>query len=487
MQSVEVEMDEGGSLARIEGRSYRWSIDRGVLKVRNAEGEELSPTSAKVLMSLGGAEPPWFQVVEAIFETFRTSITGGEAGVRAAVDALERSKTRRAELARTTRDRSALTALAAVGTTQVGANPLCDPHVWQLIMGNPDSDLRQRALRNNEVLPATLWDFPDEQTRLRVARNPDCPDSILAKLALQEAQVRGAVASNVHVSPELLTTLTRDDDMAVRRAVAASARCPVSCFKRLARDHFAVVRIAIVTNPEMPVRRVAARIWQDPTPTVHVALASRTDLSPRSLSWLERYSRSDPIAQYRLVCANLSANTTSSPELERRLGEIEERLAALSAADIARIEQARKPEGGVKGIRPWVILGLIFGMVAVAALVVGLVEGVIHMTEGDSVGGVGWVVGGVAIGAGSAVLAVITYGGGGTRGFQAPPRPRVLVGPLVVLGLLSISVIAKTLAGAFHGVGPVFGQTTVTVFVLAIFGWRLVRSVFRRASRRRKI
>ena len=207
MASVEVEMDEGGSLARIDGRSYRWSIDGGVLTVRNPEGEDLSPTSARVLMSLGGAEPPWFQVVEAIFEAFRTSITGGEAGVRAAVDALERSKTRRAELARITRDRSALTALAVVGTTQVGANPLCDPHAWQLIMSNPDADVRRLALRNNDVLPATLWEFPDEETRIRVARNPDCPDSILAKLALLEAPVRSAVASNVHVSPDLLAKL----------------------------------------------------------------------------------------------------------------------------------------------------------------------------------------------------------------------------------------------------------------------------------------
>jgi hypothetical protein len=81
---------------------------------------------------------------------------------------------------------------------------------------------------------------------------------------------------------------------------------------------------------------------------------------------------------------------------------------------------------------------------------------------------------------------VIAYAGGGTRGFQAPPRPRVLVGPLVVLGLISIPVIAKSLAGALQGVGPVFGQTTVTVLVLAIFGARIVRAVFRSASGRRK-
>jgi hypothetical protein len=141
----------------------------------------------------------------------------------------------------------------------------------------------------------------------------------------------------------------------------------------------------------------------------------------------------------------------------------------------------------MKGVRPWVILGLIFGLVAIAALVVGIVEGVMQMSESDPVGGVGWIVGGVAIGAGSAVLAVITYGGGGTRGFQAPPRPRILVGPLVVLGLFSIPVIATSLAGAFHGVRPVFGQTAVTVFVLAIFGGRVLRSLFRRAPGRRKM
>lgn len=425
MQPVKTEMDSGGFHTKIGGRTYVWSIDQGALKVLNSQGEELSPTSAQVLMSLGGTEPPWFQVVEALFEAFRTSTTGGEAGVRAAVDALERSKTRRVELARTTRDRSVLNALAAVGTTQIGANPFCDLHAWQLVMNHRDPNVRRNALRNNEVLPPTLWESPDQETRMRVARNPDCPESIQRTLATQEPPVRTSVASNMHASPELLAKLAHDDDLSVRRAVAANTRCPVACFKTLSRDRFAQVRVAIVTNPQMPIRRVPARVWADPTPMVHIALASRTELSPVSLSWLERYSRSDPIAQYKLVCTRLAENPQCSPNLERRLARIQARLATLSADEIAAIEQARKPETGVKGVRPWVILGLTLLLVAIAAVGVGLSEGVIRFAGHDPDGGVGWVVGGLAIGIGSFVLAQSIYRGRATHGLMAPPRPQL--------------------------------------------------------------
>ena len=168
----------------IGGRGYSWTIEDSQLVVRNAQGGVLDPTAAEVVISLGGDEPVWLTTVEALRAAYRGTQTGHLDGVVAAASALATSTTQQAETARTTDDRSILLALAANGVAQVGANPLCDLGVWELVMEHRDPEVRWTALEQNELLPPQLWNYPDTETRERVARNPECPAKILAHCRL---------------------------------------------------------------------------------------------------------------------------------------------------------------------------------------------------------------------------------------------------------------------------------------------------------------
>jgi len=243
-------------------------VDAESLEILNEQGEELNATAALVLMSLGGAEPDWLTTAEALAEAFRAAEGHPVETVRAAVMALELNEGRRAAVARSTTDPGVLAALAAVGTTQVGANPACTVRAWDLLMKSRDSSVRRQALRRNEILPPALWQYPDAETKVRVARNPATAEHVLHTLATLQPEVlavRRAVCSNVTASASLLALLAGDDDMGVRRAVASNPRCPEDCFRSRSRDRYADVRTAIVSNPAMPVKRVARRIWSDPT------------------------------------------------------------------------------------------------------------------------------------------------------------------------------------------------------------------------------
>ena len=160
MSSQEVAHESEESRATIDGREYFWRVEDGGLRIHNSHGENLSSTSAEVLVALGGSEPEWLVPVEALTEAFKAADVGA-AGVLSAATVLAHNPTRRAELARTTTDKSALVALAVFGVPQVGANPLVDASTWDLLMKSRDPSIRSQALRSNEVLPPALWQYPD--------------------------------------------------------------------------------------------------------------------------------------------------------------------------------------------------------------------------------------------------------------------------------------------------------------------------------------
>jgi hypothetical protein len=430
--------------ANIGGRSYLWEIDTGALKIYNEEGEELNPSSAQVLLSLGGQEPEWLAPVEALTEAFRVPPHGSPAdAVSAAANALSQNQGRRAEIARTTEDEAVLAALAAIGTTQVGQNPYCKPRAWELLMNSRDPSTRQKALRTNEVLPPLLWQYPDPNTRIRVARNIECPAAILAELAKHNPdapQVRAAVASNTGTPDVVLRELALDSDMSVRRAVGSNLKCPLGSFSRLSQDRFAPVRVSVISNPSIPTNLIARRIRIDPTPSVHVALASRVDLSARSLGWLERYSRSDPVAQYRLVCSRISDHPRCTAKMARHITKVESRLNALSSDDISALDQSRRGRSGRRlapGILP--LLLLLATALAIGCALIG--AGIEQVSSSPVAQGIGFILAGAVVGIGLLVLAFALYRRLPIRGLVAPPRPRGLVQYLVAIGLLVLANI----------------------------------------------
>jgi hypothetical protein len=92
------------------------------LVVCNSDGQPLDPTSASVLVALGGREPAWLDVVTALGEV-AASCPGDDAALLAASAALDQSDETRASTAPTTTDRATLVALASAGCPSVGQNP----------------------------------------------------------------------------------------------------------------------------------------------------------------------------------------------------------------------------------------------------------------------------------------------------------------------------------------------------------------------------
>ena len=125
--------------------------------------------------------------------------------------------------------------------------------------------------------------------------------------------------------------MSRDENSQVRYAVASNAAVSLDSLAHLLVDQYAHIRVAAVTNPSLPPKAAARRIWIDPTPSVHVALASRVDLRPRALSWLERYSRGDDPQTYAAVRWRLRQNPACPDYLKKRLDYIDSRIAAHQA------------------------------------------------------------------------------------------------------------------------------------------------------------
>ena len=473
MEPTEEAGDRETVRARIDGRNYLCTVDAESLEILNEQGEELNATAALVLMSLGGAEPDWLTTAEALAAAFQVAEGRPVETVRAAAMTLELNEGRRAEVARSTTDPGVLAALAAVGTTQVGANPACTVRAWDLLMKSRDTSVRRQALRRNEILPPALWQYPDAETKVRVAQNPATPEDVLHTLATLQPEVlavRRAVCSNVTASASLLALLADDDDMGVRRAVASNPRCPEDCFKSLSRDRYADVRTAIVSNPAMPLKRVARRIWSDPTPGVHVALAARVDLHTRSLTWLERYSRSDPITQYLRVCSRIKDHPNCSARLAERIVQTESHVRSLPPEKFDSLETPRIRAGNL----PPGVLATSLLTVAAIAVAAGLMTAGIQQLRHSRTGqGIAMLVAGVVIGVGLLMIARAVYRRSPVRGVISPPRPRVLVVPLAIGVIVAVGVVVVPLVGPAVGSAP-FPGTLLLFVVVARLGRRIV-------------
>jgi hypothetical protein len=448
--------DASTHVARIDGRNYAWRIEGGLLKAFNAEGDQLDPSSADVLMTLGGEEPEWLTTVEALQEACRSAKGNSPESVQEAAEALGLDATRRAEVARTTTKPPVLAALATVGVTQVGANFQCTPRAWELLLQSRSPSVRRQAYQSNEVLSPYLWDYPDANTRIRVARNPECPPEILNALANHNPDsppVRAAVGSNVKTPDRALRALSADPDMSVRRCVAANPNCPLSSFAALAKDRFAPVRVSLLSNPEMPGSLVRRRIWIDPTPAVHVALGSRTDLPTRSLSWLERYSRSDPIIQYRQVCRRIADHPNRSEKIQNRVHRILARLDALSSDQIEQLDKARRGGRGQK-LPPGVLPSLLI-FAAALAIGGGLVGGGIQQIRLFSTQqGIAMIAVGAVVAIGLFILGLALYRRSPAYGLVRPPHPLALRVPGILLVILAVGALAAA-SGATTYLQPV--------------------------------
>jgi len=342
------------------------------LIVTDRQGQRLDPQAAEVLIALGGAAPDWLPLVESL-GAVAAAFPDDLAAVTTAAQAIGRAANARAELARTSTDRAVLIGLAAFGQYQVGGNPACDATLWDLVRYHPDEGVQQKALRHNEVLPPALGSHHDTETRRRVAANPACPPDVLAELAKHEPPVRTAVAGNPGCPPRVLVRLARDsDNLWVRIGVASNRSCPKAAYKMLRRDRYANVRNAFLLNPSVPVRVAARQIFADPTPSVHAALASRVDLGPRSLIWLERYSRRDPANQYNLVRARLMHHPACPSPLKARLELIDKRLAGMGDRERKRYAAALDPESIRFGRYAVVSFLTLVTLASLGGLIVGL-------------------------------------------------------------------------------------------------------------------
>jgi hypothetical protein len=289
----------------------------------------LDPQAAEVIVALGGEEPPWLRPVESLMCVHR-HFPGDEAALVSAAEAIGAKEARRAQIARQSESDPVLIGLAAFGQKQVATNPCLDARMWTLLRYHRISEVSRQALDIANVLPPRLALFPDPETRMRVANNPECPPGMLAMLSLDSSseQIRVAAARNTACPQDALGQLSRDENVGVRHAVAANASTNQKLLARLLVDRYAHVRVAAVTNPSLPPKAAARRIGIDATPTVHIALASRVDLSPRALSWLERYSRGDKQHTYAAVRRRLRQNPTCPDYLMKRLDYIDRRISA---------------------------------------------------------------------------------------------------------------------------------------------------------------
>jgi hypothetical protein len=322
----------------VQGVTYRCSLDGG-FHVLSERGETLDPTSAAVLVALGGDEPAWLATVDALTRVY-LAFPGNPDAMQQAAAALDAGEGTDS-LAATTTSRAALLALAAVGCAAVGANPNCDRELWDLLLYHRDLRVARRALARNRVLPPQVGPHEDEETRLRVARNPACTATQLDRLARSSsARVRQEVAGNPSTSSATLSWCAAAADWPVRQAVARNRLCPSSCRLRLFRDKIAQVRAAMVLNPTVR-RRVLVGRLRDPTPAVHEALATRVELTGK-LSRVERAARADDARSYARTRASLKRNPACRARLRRRLEAIERKLQSLTPESREALETAKK-------------------------------------------------------------------------------------------------------------------------------------------------
>jgi hypothetical protein len=320
-------IDQAAPIRAISGsRSLVLIPDGPFLTVRTKTGELLDPKAAEVIMALGGKEPEWLRLVEAL-QVVNSFYPGSSSALLRAADAVGRNRTERVRLAKESSDRDVLLAFAAIGQTQVVSNPNLDPEEWSLLINHRDPEVRAKAWSLAQVLPPSLADYPDERTRLRVAQNRDCPPAVLTRLARDDDQkVLMAVGANPGTPPKTLSRLARmRRHPFIRRSVAVNPSAPRRTLVRLVRDNQPPVRLAAVSNPSLPSKYARGRVG-DTNGSVRYAVAKRTDLSPHALSWLERFARHDNPQQYALTRRQLAVNPACPQFLRERLQRIDKEL-----------------------------------------------------------------------------------------------------------------------------------------------------------------
>jgi len=361
-------IDASGFITRAisGGRSLVLTVDAGILTVRTKAGELLDPKAAEVIMALGGEEPKWLHLVEAL-QVVNASYPGSQFALVEAAEVVGRNPAVRGQLAKTSSNRVVLLALAAIGQAQVACNPYLDAAEWDLLLNHRDSSVQAKAWSLARVLPPSLADHVDENTRIRVAQNPDCPPKVLARLGRDKnAKVLMAAGANPSTPVKTLRRLARTPRQTfIRRSVAVNPSTPRWTLVRLVRDLQPVVRAAVVTNPSLPTQYARNRVG-DASGTVRYAVAQRTDLGPHALSWLERFARRDGSRQYALTRKRLEYNPSCPPYLRKRLNQIDDQLH--QATEPRRPLSKRTRAAIVFGALPASILGLFVGT---ALLIVG--------------------------------------------------------------------------------------------------------------------
>jgi len=434
---------------RIHGADYSWLVRQNELQVFNGAGDRLDPTAAKVIVALGGSEPAWYSVAYALVTAYEAFPERGIVGVNACAAALALAEAERAQLARTVEDQEVLRGLGAYGEIYVGANPCCDQTSWALVVNHRDPDVMKRAYTSLEVLSPLLATYPDDETKLRVARNPLCSPETLVGLATEATMVRQAVAANPHTPTDVLEYLSRDDGWFVRRSVAANPACPERRLNALLRDRQAEVRVAVINNGAVSWRRIASLVLSDPTPVVHTSAASRSDLSIRQMKLLERYSRSDPLNNYKLVCSRLEGNPRCPDRLRRGMSRKLDLLAKRSQPN-QRVTSAQSQLW--RGPRLWLVRDLLLVTVCVFMTFASFVLAAALLAEHSYTPAVIWLNLGVAFTVGDVLLYRHRYIQR-SFGVGSPRRRGFGLQRLVILGLIVSAQLIHTSPVAAASVG----------------------------------
>jgi len=435
---------------RIHGADYSWSVRQNELQVFNGAGDRLDPTAAKVIVALGGSEPAWYSVAYALVTAYEAFPERGIDGVSACAAALALGAAERAQLARTVEDQEVLRALGAYGDIYVGVNPSCDQASWALVVNHRDPGVIQKAYASLEVLSASLATYPDDETKLRVARNLLCSPETLVGLATEAPMIRQAVAANPHTPKDVLEYLSRDDGWFVRRSVAANPACPDSRLNALLRDRQAEVRLAVINNGAVSWRRIAPLVLGDPTPVVHTSAASRSDLSTRQMKLLERYSRSDPLSNYKLVCSRLETNPRCPDRLRRGMNRKLDLIAKRSQPN-QRVTSAQSQLW--RGPRLWLVRDLLLVTVCAFMTIASFVLAVALLAEHSYTPAVIWLNLGVAFTVGDVLLYRRRYiqrslGVGLPRRRGYGLQRLVIVGLIISVQLIHASPVAAASVGA---------------------------------------
>jgi hypothetical protein len=181
----------------------------------------------------------------------------------------------------------------------------------KLVDKSLDATVRRAVASNPHIsvkLMRRLVGDTEAAVRVAVAHHPHAPLDVLETLALDaDFTVRAAVASHCKLSLELYQLLANDADSTVRAVLARNVHAPGETLLALARDSIIYVRTALARNPRLP-EEGFSMLFQEESAAVRQSLASNPRL-PFSL--LEQLV-SDPDPTVR---RNLAANPRTPPAL----------------------------------------------------------------------------------------------------------------------------------------------------------------------------